>query len=94
MPDHCHLLNRDADILEFVRIFKGRLTPVARALNRNQRLWQKSFYDHALRKTESVFEVAGYIWENPVRAGFVVSPEAYSNSGSLVWPNWRLAYAE
>lgn len=33
MPDHCHLLIRDSNTIDFVRLFKGRLTPVARKLN-------------------------------------------------------------
>jgi putative transposase len=92
MPDHCHLLVRDEDTVEFIRRFKGRLSPIARKMERGRSLWQKSFYDHALRKSESVFRVAGYIWENPVRAGLADSPEEYVLSGSLVWPDWRLAY--
>ena len=92
MPDHCHLLIQDYDIIEFVRLFKGRLTPMARKMESGRSLWQKSFYDHALRKSESVFTVAGYIWENPVRAGLIDAPEKYVLSGSLVWPDWRLAY--
>lgn len=94
MPDHCHLLIRDDDTVEFVRRFKGRLAPVARKLERGRSLWQNSFYDHALRKSESVFQVAGYIWENPVRAGITNSPEKYLLSGSLVWPDWHSAYTD
>ena len=92
MPDHCHLLVQDEDMLEFVRLFKGRLTPIARKIEHGRQLWQKSFYDHALRKSESVFTVAGYIWENPFRAGLIDSPEKYNLSGSLVWPDWHLSY--
>lgn len=92
MPDHVHLLVRDDDTVEFVRRFKGRLAPVARKIAPGRSLWQKSFYDHALRKSESVFKVAGYIWENPVRAGLADSPEKYILSGSFVWPDWRFAY--
>ena len=75
MPDHVHFLLQDFDLVEFVRLFKGRLTPRARQLERSRPLWQKSFYDHALRKSESVFTIAGYIWENPVRAQLTNSPE-------------------
>lgn len=92
MPDHVHMLVRDDDTVEFVRRFKGRMTPIARKLERGRSLWHKSFYDHALRSSESVFQVAGYIWENPVRAGLIDSPEKYVLSGSLVWPDWRFAY--
>ena len=86
------LLVRDDDTVEFVRRFKGRLTPIARKIDPGRSLWQKSFYDHALRRSESVFSVAGYIWENPVRSGLTDSPEKYTLSGSFVWPDWRLAY--
>ena len=92
MPDHVHLLVRDDDTVEFVRRFKGRMTPLARKLERGRSLWQKSFYDHALRSSESVFQGAGYIWENPVRAGLTDSPEKYVLSGSFVSPDWPFAY--
>ncbi|MBN2342040.1 MAG: transposase, partial [Deltaproteobacteria bacterium] len=94
MPDHCHFVLRDDDVIAFVRQFKGKLTPVARAFDKSRSLWQRSFHDHALRNTESVLEAAGYVWENPVRAGLVEFPEEYSLSGSLTWPQWRSAYTQ
>ena len=30
MPDHVHLLLQDPDVVAFVRLFKGKLTPTAR----------------------------------------------------------------
>jgi REP element-mobilizing transposase RayT len=92
MPDHVHLLIHGNDIIELVRLFKGKMTPVARSLEPDRRLWQRSFYDHALRREESLSEIAGYIWENPVRAGIVEKPDDYSWSGSEVWPNWDRYY--
>jgi len=89
MPDHMHLLLKDDNVVNFVRIFKGRLTPVARNLNSERSLWQRSFYDHALRKEESLNEIAIYIWMNPVRAGIVEKAKDYPWSGSGVWPDWR-----
>jgi len=32
MPDHLHLLLKDEGIVDFVRLFKGLLTPLARRL--------------------------------------------------------------
>lgn len=93
MPDHVHILLQDEDLLELVRLFKGRLTPIARAVDSTSKLWQTSFYDHALRKEESVLKVAAYIWENPVRAGLVDEPWQYPWSGSGVWSDWRTLYA-
>jgi len=92
MPDHIHLLIQGNDIICFVRLFKGKLTPVARSINPRRPLWQRSFFDHALRKEESVSDVACYIWENPVRAGLADKPTEYSWSGSEFWPDWKRFY--
>ena len=92
MPDHVHLLVEDDDIISFVRLFKGRLVPKARALLPHQKLWQRSFYDHIVRSSESVMDVAAYIFENPVRRGLVSLPHEYPFVGSEVWPNWRASY--
>jgi putative transposase len=92
MPDHVHLLVGDDNIVSFVRTFKGRLVPKARALSPIRKLWQRSFYDHILRKAESVIDVAGYIFENPVRSGLVVKPYEYPFVGSEAWPKWRALY--
>jgi putative transposase len=92
MPDHIHLLLQDDEIIDFVRLFKGRMTPKAFAIDNNRRLWQRSFYDHALRKEEALNEIALYIWENPVRAALVAHPSEYVWSGSEIWSNWRGFY--
>jgi REP element-mobilizing transposase RayT len=92
MPDHIHLLVEDEDIIEFVRLFKGRMTTYSRREENQRKLWQRSFYDHALRQEESVYRVALYIWENPVRANIVDEPYEYEWSGSEVWPNFRGFY--
>ncbi|MGB9498837.1 MAG: REP-associated tyrosine transposase [Dissulfuribacterales bacterium] len=89
MPDHFHILIQHTDIKYFVRLIKGKLTPLARKMEPAQKLWQRSFYDHALRKAEATKEVAQYIWKNPVRAGLVKRAGDYPWSGSLVWPDWR-----
>ncbi len=92
MPDHIHFLIHGNDIIGFVRLFKGKMTPVARSLNPRRSLWQRSFFDHALRKEEAISDVACYIWENPVRAGISDNPTDYSWSGSEVWPDWKRFY--
>jgi hypothetical protein len=46
-------------------------------------LWQKEFYEHVLRSTESVQSVAWYIWLNPVRKGLAVKPSDYPYLGSF-----------
>jgi len=46
--------------------------------------WQKSFYEHILRKEELLDKVALYIWNNPVRKNIVEDFRKYPYSGSLV----------
>ncbi|MGV8073748.1 MAG: transposase [Syntrophobacteraceae bacterium] len=90
MPNHIHLLLQDKDVVELVRLFKGTLTREGRRLEPDRALWQRSFYDHALRREESLSDVALYIWQNPVRAGMIDCACGYPWSGSLVWPDWKV----
>ena len=94
MPDHVHMLLQDKELLDFVRLFKGRLTPKARAYEQCRPLWQRSFYDHALRREENLEKVARYIWWNPVRARLTDHPLHYKWSGSEVWPDWDEYFGE
>jgi len=89
MPDHVHLLLQDPAVVDFVRLFKGRLTPRATRFEPGEEMWQRSFHDHGLRKEETLEGVARYIWENPVRKGLVAHATEYNWSGSEVWSNWR-----
>jgi len=89
MQDHIHLLLQDRDVVGFVRLLKGRMTPEARVLERDRRLWQRSFHDHGIRKDEALESFAVYIWENPVRSGMVDHPTEYEWAGSEEWPDWR-----
>jgi len=73
MPDHMHILLSPAgsnlSLGEFVGRFKGRTTNESWRLGWKGRLWQARFYDHIVRRGESVAETARYIIENPQRAG-------------------------
>ncbi len=91
MPDHLHLvvegLDNNCDLKRFVYRFKqksGYLTSQINGIS----LWQKSFYDHVLRKDEDLMEVCKYTWANPVRKGFVKDYKKYPYSGSLVEGIW------
>ena len=37
MPDHAHLLLQDDEVVEFIRMFKGRMTPAARKIESDRR---------------------------------------------------------
>jgi REP element-mobilizing transposase RayT len=88
MPDHLHWLihlESPMTLTDVVRRLKGNS---ARCLNRRPGragpLWQKSFYDHALRREEDVRGVARYIIANPLRAGLVKRVEDYPH-WDAVW---------
>jgi putative transposase len=44
-------------------------------------LWQPEFFDHGLRSAASYAEKWHYVWQNPVRAGLVTTPEAWPYAG-------------
>ncbi|MDD5223473.1 MAG: transposase [bacterium] len=88
MPDHLHVLvdvPEEIGLVDLVREFKGRSTKVAWGCGYEGTIWQRSFYDHCLRKDEEVKVVASYILNNPVRAGLVEKWRDYPYSGSWVW---------
>jgi REP element-mobilizing transposase RayT len=42
-----------------------------------QRVWQRGFYDRAVRKEDDLVDMARYIVANPLRAGLVRSIKCY-----------------
>jgi len=85
MPDHLHLLliaKENSDLVKFIRTYK-QLSGYGYKKTTGKNLWQKSFYDHILRKEENIPEVIRYILENPVRKGLVEYFADYPFSGSL-----------
>src|SRR5713101_9047735 len=86
MPDHVHLLAEglqpQSDLVQFMRAIKLKTsTPFERKTGKA--LWQKKFYDHILRNSDSPDDVTWYIWMNPVRANLCRHPEEYPFSGSF-----------
>jgi putative transposase len=87
MPDHLHLLvegGSGSSLPRFVKDFKQR-TGYAYRRTSTKVLWQKSYYDHVLRREENVRHVARYVVGNAVRAGLAEAPADYPYSGSFVW---------
>lgn len=86
MPDHLHLLlNPDGDkidVLNIVKTLKGRVSTRLYRQFKLKYLWQKSFYDHILRKEETLDTISLYILNNPVRKGLVKHWKEYLYSWS------------
>ncbi|MGE8153739.1 REP-associated tyrosine transposase [Pseudomonas vancouverensis] len=74
MPDHFHWLVElhNGDLPKLMQTAKSRS---ARAINqqrgRHETLWQKGYFDRALRHEEDLKAAARYIIANPLRAGLV-----------------------
>ena len=74
MPDHFHLLvigkDDKSNLKKFISLFKQKSGYWLKKSN-NENLWHRSYYDHILRKEESIEQVADYILGNPLRKGLV-----------------------
>jgi putative transposase len=86
MPDHFHFLveglDPTSDLLNLIKSFKLK-TSRAYIRQTGQVLWQRRFFDHILRPSESPESVAWYIWLNPVRKSLSPTVEAYPFSGAF-----------
>jgi REP element-mobilizing transposase RayT len=47
-------------------------------------IWQRSFYDHAMRTEDNLITTANYIVANPIRNKIVTEPSKYAYS----WHQW------
>ncbi len=82
MPEHLHWLMQIGETQELskvVKLFKARSArQINRTLQRKGSVWQRAYYDHAIRKEENIHEIAKYIIANPLRRGLVSGIEKYS----------------
>ena len=70
MPDHLHLLLSPGvgiDIPEVIKRFKTFTTTLSWKFDFKGKLWQRSYYDHIIRKQEELLKVCEYILDNPVK---------------------------
>lgn len=85
MPDHLHLLltgKENSGLIKLIKNYK-QLSGFEYKKATGKSLWQKSFYDHILRKEENITQLIRYILENPVRKNLVEDFKDYPFSGSL-----------
>lgn len=94
MPDHIHLLSeatRVKSLITIIQELKGLWTKIGWEHGFQGTVFQKSFFDHFLRKDEDVRTVVHYILNNPVRAGLVKRWEEYPYLGSTVYTREELS---
>ena len=78
MPNHLHLLVTGTDSAPLVRFAQHFKQATG---HRHGGLWQRSYYDHVIRREEALEDVARYIWDNPVQAGLARQVTDYPYSG-------------
>jgi putative transposase len=87
MPDHLHFLvagdDDKSNLKRFVDLFKQKSGYWFKK-NFKDNLWHVSYYDHILRKEETIENVALYILGNPVRKGLVSDFNEYPFSKSFL----------
>lgn len=87
MPDHLHFLvspRKDGmSVLTFTNQYKGKATNRSWTVGWQGKLWQPRYYDHIVRTEESLYEIAEYILDNPVRQELVEHVEDWLWSGHM-----------
>ncbi len=88
MPDHIHFFCTDGERGTTLSRFVGGWKEwTAKALKRELDIegavWQKGFFDHLLRSSESYSEKWDYVRENPVRAGLIASADKWPFQGHI-----------
>ena len=86
MPDHVHFfaspVNADVkDLSQFMRAWKWSTARRLRRAGHDAFRWQREFFGHLLRSTESYAEKWEYVRQNPVRANLVARPEQWPYQG-------------
>ncbi len=83
MPDHFHglfQLGQEAELAKVMRLLKGKSARIInKRLRQEKALWQKEYYDRAIRKDDDIKQVARYIVANPLRSGLVNHIGDYSH---------------
>ena len=87
MPDHLHLQLSpiDCNLIDQISRWKSYTTNLLQKYGLEGPCWQRSFYDHALRKDEDIKTIAEYIVNNPVRSKLVENWIDYPFS----WHKWQ-----
>src|ERR1700686_1620583 len=87
MPDHVHafvaLDDEKITLANWMKSLKNSLSKTLRAREVPPPHWQKAFFDHVLRGSESYSEKWEYVCENPVRAGLVKQSEDWPFQGEI-----------
>jgi REP element-mobilizing transposase RayT len=82
MPDHLHWMMQLGTTKNLSKIVKDLKSITSRRIGRP--VFQKGFYDHAVRRDEDIKTLARYIVSNPIRAGLASRVNDYPH-WDAVW---------
>jgi REP element-mobilizing transposase RayT len=92
MPDHLHLFvcipPGALGLSMWMKSLKNTMSKHWREQGIEAPHWQKGFFDHLLRSTESHAEKWKYVRDNPVRAGLVEDAEDWPHAGVIQPDSW------
>jgi len=79
MQDHLHLLliPKERSLAAILGEWKSYSTNLLHDMGVRGPVWQRSFYDHALRSEEGLMQAAEYVVNNPVRSGLAQESKRY-----------------
>ena len=78
MPDHVHLLIALGERLALTQCIQRLKSRTSRLLRGKGLEWERGFFDHRLRETDSEGAVFRYVYLNPCRAELIRRNEKYS----------------
>ncbi len=85
MPDHIHLFVTGTHDFDLGIWLRGLKRVVAAAVTGGRSgIWQRGFFDHLIRNSESYSEKWDYVHQNPVRAGLVPCADEWPYQGEIV----------
>jgi len=92
MPDHLHLFvcipPEAVGLSMWMKSLKNTVSKHWRESGIEAPHWQKGFFDHLIRSSESHAEKWKYVRENPVRAGLVAKAEDWPYAGAIQPDSW------
>jgi len=92
MPDHLHLfvaLDPSGSLSLWMKSLKNTLSKALRSLHVEAPHWQKGFFDHVLRSSDSYSQKWEYVRDNPVRARLVRTWDKWPFSGQVHYLEYR-----
>jgi len=87
MPDHLHIAGQlgESTLAKVMHTLKGYTAKCLAKAGVETPVWQKGYYDHALRDDEDYRIRIQYLIDNPIRTGLVKHAREYP---FVILPSW------